>query len=140
MCQETAKRMLQDGNHGSIINIASMSGIIVNYPQQQCCYNASKAAVIQLTKSLAAEWASHGIRVNAISPGYMDTTLNQAPKLESQKAIWRERTPMHRLGNVMNSTPLLYISLATARAFKPVQILLSTVVIRYGEALLPRSC
>ena len=77
-----------------------MSGSIVNFPQEQCCYNASKAAVIQLTKSLAAEWAQHGIRVNSISPGYMDTALNRVPALEAQKKIWVDRTPQKRLGAV----------------------------------------
>jgi NAD(P)-dependent dehydrogenase (short-subunit alcohol dehydrogenase family) len=92
--------MITDGIGGSIINIASMSAGIVNYPQAQSCYNASKAAVVQLTKSLAAEWAPHGIRVNAISPGYMDTELNRTGKLEGQKKIWRQLTPMNRLGEV----------------------------------------
>jgi len=100
VCREVARKMIETGTPGSIINIASMSGSIVNFPQQQCCYNASKAGVIQLTKSLAAEWAQHKIRVNSISPGYMDTELNRDPKLESQKAIWKERTPMGRLGEV----------------------------------------
>ncbi len=84
----------------SIILIASMSGTIVNYPQPQAAYNASKAAVIQLSKSLASEWARYGIRVNTISPGYMDTALNSVPALERQKEMWKERTPMRRLGAV----------------------------------------
>lgn len=79
--------MIKARTGGSIINIASMSGSVVNFPQEQCSYNASKAAVIQLTKSLAAEWARHGIRVNSISPGYMDTALNRVPGLEAQKKI-----------------------------------------------------
>ncbi|KAI9878228.1 MAG: hypothetical protein M1830_001496 [Pleopsidium flavum] len=77
-----------------------MSGSIVNYPQEQSCYNASKAAVIQLGRSLAAEWAQHNIRVNCISPGYMDTTLNRVPALDAQKKIWMSMTPQNRLGNV----------------------------------------
>jgi NAD(P)-dependent dehydrogenase (short-subunit alcohol dehydrogenase family) len=84
----------------SIILIASMSGSIVNYPQPQCAYNASKAAVIQLSKSLGAEWARYGIRVNTVSPGYMDTALNSVSALDRQKKIWKERTPMGRLGGV----------------------------------------
>lgn len=55
---------------------------------------------MQLTKSLAAEWAQYGIRVNSISPGYMDTALNRVPALEAQKKIWMDMTPMKRLGRV----------------------------------------
>lgn len=84
----------------SIILIASMSGSIVNYPQPQCAYNASKAGVIQLSKSLASEWSRYGIRVNTVSPGYMDTALNSVPALDRQKELWKERTPMGRLGEV----------------------------------------
>jgi NAD(P)-dependent dehydrogenase (short-subunit alcohol dehydrogenase family) len=100
VAQACGQQMIKQGTGGSIIFVASMSGSIVNYPQPQCCYNASKAAVIQLTKSLAAEWAQHGIRVNAISPGYMDTALNRVPALEAQKKIWASMTPQGRLGNV----------------------------------------
>ncbi|KAF1981576.1 NAD(P)-binding protein [Aulographum hederae CBS 113979] len=87
-------------HRGSLIFIASMSGSIVNYPQPQSGYNASKAGVIQLAKSFAAEWAAYGIRVNTISPGYMDTSLNRVPALDAQKRIWVERTPQARLGGV----------------------------------------
>ncbi|MCJ1223976.1 hypothetical protein MMC12_000619 [Toensbergia leucococca] len=100
VAQACGRQMIAQGNGGSIIFIASMSGSIVNYPQEQSCYNASKAAVIQMSKSLAAEWAQYGIRVNSISPGYMDTTLNRVPALEGQKKIWRGRTPQNRLGRV----------------------------------------
>lgn len=100
VAQACAQQMIKTRCGGSIINIASMSGSIVNYPQEQCCYNASKAAVISLTKSLAAEWARFGIRVNAISPGYMDTALNRVPALEAQKRIWIDHTPQKRLGSV----------------------------------------
>lgn len=98
--QAVGRSMIERKSGGSIIFIASMSGHIVNYPQQQSCYNASKAGVIQLGKSLAAEWSSQNIRVNSISPGYMDTALNRVPALQAQKAIWCSRTPMNRLGNV----------------------------------------
>lgn len=92
------KYMLAHGG-GSIINTASMSGHIVNVPQPQCAYNASKAGVIQLTKSLAVEWAKKGVRVNSISPGYIGTELikaNQAlvPLIEK----WNAMAPMGRLG------------------------------------------
>ncbi|KAK5109981.1 hypothetical protein LTR62_006348 [Meristemomyces frigidus] len=98
--QAVGNHMIASGKGGSIINIASMSGSIVNYPQEQSCYNTSKAGVIQMTKSLAAEWARYKIRVNSISPGYMDTALNRVPALEAQKQIWVQNTPQKRLGDV----------------------------------------
>ena len=67
--QAIGQAMIAANKPGSIVLIASMSGSIVNYPQEQSCYNASKAGVIQLGKSLGAEWAKYNIRVNCISPG-----------------------------------------------------------------------
>lgn len=98
--QAVAKSMIAAQKPGSIVFIASMSGSIVNYPQEQSCYNASKAGVVHLGASLAAEWAKYGIRVNSISPGYMDTALNRVPALEAQKKIWTSLTPQNRLGAV----------------------------------------
>lgn len=74
-CQVFGRQLLARGG-GSIVNIASMSGNhVVNFPQRQCAYNASKAAVTALSKSLAVEWGPRGVRVNAISPGYVATPL-----------------------------------------------------------------
>ena len=74
-CAQAFGRQMVSQNGGSIVNIGSISGQIVNRPQWQPGYNASKAAVHQLTKSLAAEWAPHGVRVNALAPGYMKTEM-----------------------------------------------------------------
>lgn len=97
-CQAAGRTMLERGG-GSIINIASMSGLVVNVPQCQVAYNSSKAAVIHLTRSLAVEWAPCGIRVNSISPGYMDTPLS-APLLKDPDygPVWMKRIPMGRPG------------------------------------------
>jgi NAD(P)-dependent dehydrogenase (short-subunit alcohol dehydrogenase family) len=78
-CRAFGKTMLAAGR-GSIINIGSMSGFIVNKPQQQAYYNASKAAVHHLTKSLAAEWGARGVRVNAVAPTYINTPLTAHAK------------------------------------------------------------
>ena len=90
--------MLKRGR-GAIVNIGSMSGFIVNKPQEQSYYNASKAAVHHLTRSLAAEWGARGVRVNAVAPTYIDTPLTRFgldnPEL---KRTWLEMTPMHRVG------------------------------------------
>ncbi|KAI9869249.1 MAG: hypothetical protein M1813_000037 [Trichoglossum hirsutum] len=117
VAQATARTMIKSGNGGSIIFVASMSGRIVNYPQEQSAYNASKAAVIQLGKSLAAEWAPYGIRVNCISPGYMDTALNRVPALDAQKKIWRDLTPQKRLGQVDELNSLAVFLASDASSF-----------------------
>lgn len=118
VAQACGRQMIQAQTGGFIIFIASMSGSIVNYPQEQCCYNASKAAVIQLGKSLAAEWARHGIRVNSISPGYMDTALNRVPALDAQKKIWISMTPQARLGQVDELNGLAVYLASDASSFK----------------------
>ena len=99
-CQAFGRAAIAGGAGGSIINVSSMSAFVVNVPQHQASYNASKAAVDQLTRSLAVEWISHGIRVNAVAPGYFlsDMTrqfVDQNPELASG---WIRRIPAGRMG------------------------------------------
>lgn len=97
-CRSFGKRMLAHGK-GSIVNIGSMSGFIVNKPQPQSFYNASKAAVHHLTKSLAAEWGARGVRVNAVAPTYIETPLTKfGMENEAMAKVWIEMTPMARVG------------------------------------------
>jgi len=97
-CRAFGKTMLAAGR-GSIINIGSMSGFIVNKPQQQAYYNASKAGVHHLTKSLAAEWGARGVRVNAVAPTYINTPLTAHAKTnEAMIGAWIDGTPMARMG------------------------------------------
>src|ERR1700704_5557232 len=99
-CRAFGKHML-DAKSGSIVNIGSMSGFIVNKPQEQCYYNASKAAVHHLTKSLAAEGGARGVRVNAVAPTYVTTPLNEFVKNNPPMYdAWIGGTPMARMGEV----------------------------------------
>jgi NAD(P)-dependent dehydrogenase (short-subunit alcohol dehydrogenase family) len=97
-CRAFGKSMLARGQ-GVIVNVGSMSADIVNYPQEQVNYNASKAGVHHLTRSLAAEWAPRGVRVNAVAPTYIATELTD--KVAAMPGIvkhWIDGTPMARLG------------------------------------------
>lgn len=95
-CKAEAGAMIPHGG-GSIINIASMSATIANRDLYQAHYNSSKAAVIHMSKSLAVEWAPHGIRVNAISPGYTLTPMNRRPEVADQLKVFERDTPLQRL-------------------------------------------
>ncbi|MBR2814313.1 MAG: SDR family oxidoreductase [Reyranella sp.] len=99
-CRAFGRHMLE-ARSGAIVNIGSMSGFIVNKPQEQCYYNASKAAVHHLTKSLAAEWGARGVRVNAVAPTYIETPLNAFVKSNPRMYdAWIGGTPMARMGEV----------------------------------------
>src|SRR3954452_10643588 len=95
-CQAEGRALVANGG-GAIVNIASMSGTIVNRGLLQAHYNASKAAVIHLSKSLAVEWADRGIRVNAISPGYTATPMNTRAEVAEQVKQFEADTPMGRM-------------------------------------------
>lgn len=99
-CRTFGTSMLEYGS-GSIVNVGSMSGFVVNRPQEQANYNASKAAVHHLTKSLAAEWAARGVRVNSVAPTYIETEMNKYvysnPEMHRH---WIGGTPMARMGKV----------------------------------------
>jgi NAD(P)-dependent dehydrogenase (short-subunit alcohol dehydrogenase family) len=107
---------MKDHGGGNIINVGSISSIIVNRPQWQPSYNASKAAVHQLTKSLAAEWAQYGIRVNAIAPGYVKTEM--APVDEPRfRRHWIEDAPMQRYALPEEIAPTVVYMASDASAF-----------------------
>ena len=110
-CREFGSRMLARGK-GSIVNIASMSGLISNYPQPQASYNASKAAVAHLTRSLAGEWAVRGVRVNAIAPGYVGTELTRKGlAIEEWSRVWLSATPMGRVAEPAEIAPaVIYLA------------------------------
>ena len=98
MCRSAIKIMKKQGG-GVILNIGSISGLVSNIPQPQVAYNASKAAVHMLTKSLASDFAKHNIRVNAIAPGYIKTDMTDLPdEHKDWYPVWNELTPMNRMG------------------------------------------
>lgn len=96
IARAAGRQFIKEGKKGSIVNTASMSGTIINIPQAQASYNASKAAVIHLTKSLAVEWAEKGIRVNCISPGYTWTDMTGLVR-EDWRNFWTDLIPFKRM-------------------------------------------
>jgi NAD(P)-dependent dehydrogenase (short-subunit alcohol dehydrogenase family) len=115
MSKAVAPAMIEAGG-GSIVNVGSISAMIVNRPQWQPAYNASKAAVHQLTKSLAVEWAPHHIRVNAIAPGYVKTEM--APVDEPQfRQHWIEDAPMRRYATPEEIAPSVVYLASDAASF-----------------------
>jgi len=121
-CQAVGRQMIQrfqeEGVGGRIINIASMSGLIVNRPQAQASYNVSKAGVIHLTRSLAVEWAPYGIRINAIAPGYMNTAMAEPFFADpNYGGVWMDSIPMKRWGEPQELGPLAVFLASEASSY-----------------------
>ncbi|MFI6350107.1 SDR family NAD(P)-dependent oxidoreductase [Streptomyces sp. NPDC050560] len=116
-CRAAGRLMLAQGS-GSIVNTGSMSGHISNRPQPQSAYNAAKAGVIHLTKSLAGEWASRGVRVNSVSPGYVGTEMTQRgmDNVEWRRA-WIEGTPMGRVAEPREIAPAVVFLASDAASY-----------------------
>lgn len=100
-CARAFGRHMLTAGRGSIVNVGSISGLIVNRPQPQAAYNVSKAAVHHLTRCLAVEWAPQGVRVNSVAPTYIETPMvTTNPKVQALLPSWLADTPMARMGQV----------------------------------------
>jgi NAD(P)-dependent dehydrogenase (short-subunit alcohol dehydrogenase family) len=109
-CQAEGRHMIAAG-YGKIVNVASMSSVLVPHPQKQAVYNTSKAGVAHLTACLATEWAPYGVRVNAVSPGIVRTPLIESAELAPLKDEWLTQIPMGRLAEVADiQAGVLYLA------------------------------
>ena len=115
-CARVFGRHFVDQRSGVIVNIGSMSGLIVNRPQWQPAYNASKAAVHHLTRSLAAEWGPYGVRVNALAPGYIKTDMSPVDEPQYRQH-WIEDAPLQRYGTVEELAPAILFLASDASSF-----------------------
>lgn len=115
--QAAAREMVKQGNEGSITFISSISAHRVNYPQPQVAYNVSKSALLMLKSCLAAEWARYGIRTNSVSPGYMDTVLNEGDGIAMHRRVWAERNPSGRMGTPSELTGAIVLLASTAGTY-----------------------
>ncbi|KZF25857.1 oxidoreductase [Xylona heveae TC161] len=115
--QAAARQMVKQGKGGSITFVASISAHRVNFPQPQAAYNVSKAALLMLKSCLAAEWARYGIRTNSVSPGYMDTILNEGDGIAHHRQIWAERNPSGRMGSPSELTGAIVLLASSAGSY-----------------------
>lgn len=116
-CRAVGRAMLAQGS-GSIVNIASMSGHIVNHPQYMAPYNASKAAVLHYTRSLAVEWGGRGIRVNSVSPGYTETRMTELSRnMPGRLESWKAAAPLNRIAEPSDIAGAVAYLLSDASSF-----------------------
>lgn len=123
-CSRIVGAQMVDRRRGVIVNVGSISAMIVNRPQMQPAYNASKAAVHQLTKSLAAEWAPHGVRVNALAPGYVKTEMAPVDRPEFQRH-WVQDAPMQRYATPAEISPSVVFLASDASSFMTGSVLVA---------------
>jgi NAD(P)-dependent dehydrogenase (short-subunit alcohol dehydrogenase family) len=116
MASQIVGRQMVARKSGSIINSGSISGLIVNRPQWHAAYGISKAAVHHLTKSLAAEWATKGVRVNAIAPGYVKTEIANT-EYDDYRHYWRDEVPMQRYATPDEIAPIALLLASDAGSF-----------------------
>ena len=116
MASQIVGRQMVARRAGSIINNGSISGLIVNRPQWHSAYGISKAAVHHLTKSLAAEWASKGVRVNAIAPGYVKTEIAKT-EYDDYRHYWRDEVPLQRYATPDEIAPIALLLASDAGSF-----------------------
>lgn len=123
-CAQAAANLMLEGRGGSIINIASIIGLVGMGFRPQAAYCASKGGVVNLTRELAAQWATRGIRVNAIAPGTFVTEMSDRALDDAEVRTWvEERTPMRRLGNIPELVgPCIFLA-SDASSFVTGQIL-----------------
>ena len=114
-CQIVGRHMVER-KRGSIVNIGSISGEIINRPQWHSPYGISKAAVHHLTRSLAAEWAASNVRVNAIAPGYVKTEI-ASTEYEDYRHYWKDEVPMQRYGRPDEIAPIALLLASDASSF-----------------------